>query len=228
MAFPQVASVTPSQFSSAATSHSVAFPATVNAGDLLIILAASSNTGTQTPAASGFTLIGGNNNRCYLLAKVAAGTEGGSSVSLTMTNSATCAAQVIRITGWYGDLAGVENATANSVGSSAQANPPSVTASWGSDDNLWLACCGGVQDFTITGIPTDYTNDVLTDSGGGAATVVSTRRELASATNDPANFAGINPTTANRSYTIVIRPAGASSFIDNTSPILRHILGTAV
>ena len=207
-AFPQVASVTPSQFSSAATSHSVAFPATVNAGDLLIILAASSNTGNQNPAASGFTSIG-ESNRVYVLVKIAAGTEGGSSVNLTVTNSSTAAAQVIRVTDWFGDLAGVELSTANSVGGSPAANPPSETASWGAEDNLWLACMGAAGDVTVTsGAPTDYTDLAEVTSGGGAAMVAHSQRELASATDDPTQYI-INVGTINRSYTIVIRPGSA-------------------
>lgn len=211
MAFAQVASVTPSQFGSAATTHAVAFPATVNAGDLLIILAASSNTGNQSPAATGFTSIG-QNDRVYVLAKIAAGTEGGSSLNLTVTNSSTAAAQVIRVTDWYGDLAGVELSTANSIGPSPAANPPSETASWGAEDNLWFACTGGNADFPTPhpNTPTSYTNEVTTTSGGGAASVVSMRRELASATDDPAQYV-LDGGFINRSYTIVIRPAAAPS-----------------
>lgn len=37
MTFPQVASITESQFGSSSTTHNVAMPATVNKGDLLLI-----------------------------------------------------------------------------------------------------------------------------------------------------------------------------------------------
>ena len=104
---------------------------------------------------------------------------------------------------------GVEVGTAVG-GNATPPDSPSLTASWGTENNLWLAVAGGADDdVAATGYPTGYTNGIDTLSGGGlnsSAEVFSARRENATATEDPAAFtlASGEAWVAN---TIVIRPS---------------------
>ena len=111
---------------------------------------------------------------------------------------------------WEGTLVnGVEVGTAVG-GNATPPDSPSLTASWGAENNLWLAVAGGADDdVAATGYPTGYTNGIDTLSGGGlnsSAEVFSSRRENATATEDPAAFtlASGEAWVAN---TIVIRPS---------------------
>src|SRR5437899_7713931 len=90
--FTTLQSITASSFPNDSTTHNVPMPATVNAGDLLIVFFADHGTpGMNSP--SGWTFFfgwnswGGTGNKFWMFAKRASGTEGGTTV-----NFQTCAA----------------------------------------------------------------------------------------------------------------------------------------
>ena len=210
--FPQVQSVTETSFAPAATSHLVLMPATVDPGDLLIMLVsfrdfpASATPGGWTPlfaATSGLA-------EFTAYAKDAVGTEDGTTVDVTTGSNATGAAQVYRITNWEGTLAnGVEVGT-SAIASSSGPNSPSLTASWGVENNLWLAVASGSDDdVACSAQPSNYTICIDTMSLGGgnlSAQVYSASRENPVDAENPAAFllASSEDWVAN---TIVIRPA---------------------
>lgn len=213
MAFPTVESITSSTFATAGTSHSVNLPATINSGDLLILFWCNRSSPTVT-GPSGWTLkyagdTSGNFGRGETFLRVADGTEGSTvTVSLSGTGREACA-QVWRISGWEGTLASVETGTLVTA-SNSNPNPPSVTASWGAEDNLFIAAIHGADDdATASSGPTNYTNVTNTVSGGGnnsGASVITARRNLNGATDDPGTFT----LTQNETHivqTLVIRPS---------------------
>ena len=214
MAFPQTSSPATTQFAANSTSHNVALPATVNAGDLLLLHIMLEGPSSFTATPSGWTQLAQYADStlgfaCY--AKVADGSEGGGAAGFTTSSGSNGAAHCYRITDWYGSIAGVE-ASSLSFGGSAVPNPGSLTASWGSADNLWFALAGGVDDDqAFTAAPSSYTSLVSTISGGGTnngGEAGSARRELASDTDNPGSFT-LQSTENWEALTVVVRPAAA-------------------
>jgi len=215
MAFPSILSVTDT-VASGATDHVYNMPATVAANDLLILVHAGRWAGA-TGAPSGWTqkwdtaLVDGSFS-CYV--KKAAGSEGGSTVTLGTDDTDAACGRVWRIAAasWSQDIADVQVGT-TATGLDTAPNPPSVTASWGSADNLYIAVAGYKADFTaINGYPTSYTTQSYfetqaTDSGNETG-LGSAYRNYASASDNPAAFSlsGSNNWAAN---TIVIKPAAS-------------------
>ena len=200
MAFPQVQSVTPTTTSSQ-TTHNVAMPATVNAGDLLLMLViCSSNAITGTP--SGWTAVR-SNGQDPIYAKVAVGDEDGGAVAVTTSDSQNIAAQVYRITDWYGEITnGV--ATASAQGASTNPNPPSLNPSaWGTEDTLWIASAIMVGSQTFSSYPSSYTNGTATLAT--SARLGSARRARNAASEDPGTFT-VTVGGSWRAHTTAIRP----------------------
>lgn len=199
------------------TSHLVDMPATVNSGDLLIILIAARFNSAEFDTPSGWTLLNSLHNNVVefaIYAKDAAGTEGGGTVDVTSTSSVAAAAQTYRISGWGGTLAtDVDISGTLATGASTAPNPASVTAGWGSHaQNLFIACGGaGDDDETWNAAPTNYTNLISTTSGGGinaSGSVGSARRTLEADTDDPGTFT-ISASESWVAGTIVVKPAAA-------------------
>lgn len=231
MAFPVVESVTQSTAAAGSSSINASLPATVNSGDLLLLFVTHGTTSSSTlSGASGWTsLYDGSLNirggyRAW--AKVAAGTEGGGSVTVNASTSGRLTAQVFRVTGWYGTLSGVETATSTS-NSTSSADCPSLNPSgWGTEDTLWLAVAHAATFINgITGVPSGYSNEVNTEeAGGGTDSVTCTvRKQNAAASEDPGSFTGDNTSISWAVSTVAIRPAAG----DTTPPTLTSATGTA-
>lgn len=216
MAFPSAGTPVSTAFSSAVTSMAVNMPATVNSGDLLIALVEVRNSGTWTKPTnwndiSTISQVGGGSvgklNGFY---KIADGTEGGGTATWTAGTSTTAIWQTIRVTSWHGTTP-PEATTAS--GDSTNANPPSESPSWGSDDNLWIAVAGNAATGETTGFtaaPTNYGSlqSNGASSGGSSVNVATATRQLTAASDDPGNFTPNN----NRFWaaaTIAIRPVAS-------------------
>ena len=142
--FPEILSATVQNFDSATTDHNINLPATVNAGDLLLIVGAIYMFSDQSISSvgSGWTLhaqnwVNGPNCRSFLISRVANGTEGGGTVNVIGSAAREGAAFVYRIKAgtFHGDIAW--NLTA-----SAQTNVfavASLSPAWGSAKTAWLA-----------------------------------------------------------------------------------------
>lgn len=164
-------------------------PATVNSGDLLLMFAAMAFTDAMnTP--TGWTAVFNqiNSNTHALFAKVADGTEGGGTVTVSKTGGLNRSPvfMVHRVTGSFsGTLSDIEADTA--TGASANPDGPSFSPSYGGGDHLWFSSYGTDLGTTVSAYPTNYDNtqaDVnTTDCNGGVAS-----RQLSSATDDPGAF----------------------------------------
>lgn len=216
MAFPQIVASNFSGEESDVTTHGVDLPATVNAGELLLIYASINDPRTFT-APTGWTLIrelAFDLNAGAVFGKVAAGTEGGTSVTFDTSGTTRSAHYSIAVSGWGGALTSVEVSAGFGQGSTVTHNPDAVTASWGADDNLFIASAhvrkGGSR--VVTAWPTDYTSNQLsykTAANSGGALIAIASRELASATDDPSTFTTDVDSTNSVSFTTVIKPASA-------------------
>lgn len=220
MAFPQTSTPAETQISDFGTSESVNLPGTINSGALLIMfLAGETDTanGFDDPPASGWTTLWldtDNSMTAGVAAKVATGSEGATDTVTGSSDIEGAAIQVYHITNWLGTIDGVEVGTVVNANSDASPDPPSYTASWGSDDNLWIAHCVAVDDDeSVTGAPTNYTNLTSTISGAGTnqgCCVGTALRENTTDSENPLPFtlSGSETTKAN---TLVVRPGTAGT-----------------
>jgi hypothetical protein len=212
LAAPVVASVTETAFGTDTTDHYVSMPATVNAGDLLIVLFTNDRNATVTTPA-GWSLLTSDTNgvhvRLSVHYKIAAGTEGGTTVNFATSASEQAAAQVYRITDWHGTTP-PEISTA-ATGTDTAPDPASLNpAGWDVANTLWLAVAGqdrGDQSGT-TAYPASYTDGIstLSSDGTGSCRTHSARRVRAAASEDPGAFT-IPVSEQWVAFTIAVRPA---------------------
>lgn len=221
--FPDDTSVTETTFTSAATSHAVAMPATVAAGDLLICGFVNDGSSTVTTPA-GWTLLGTStfSVRLSLYAIDAVGNEDGTTVDFVTSAAQEAAAQVYRITAatWGGTLSTDVAISGASIGSSANPNSSSVTPSWGAQNTLWLSFFGQVGETTISAAPTNYGSSNETNGSGNVVTVGSAVRDLNTATEDPGQFT-TSASGAWVAYTVAVEPAAAGGGSGQSSNYLR-------
>lgn len=211
MAFPVVASLTATVFTSTATAHLVNMPATVNSGDLLITKFVNQVDAVTTP--SGWTQLHSTANTVRLgtYYRIADGTEGGIQVNFVTSSPRRAAAHVYRITSWHGTTP-PEVGTA-ATGNSTLPDPPTLSPSWGAEDTLWLAGTGAGAIVTVSVYPTSYTDGADDDATTTAPTVASARRELNATSDDPGTFT-ISGSTTWVAQTLAIRPAAAAAGAD--------------
>ena len=216
MAFPQVASITETSFSSAATSHAANYPATVNAGELLLIFA--SFNGAVTVSATGYTEMWDAQASSFVTGaaykKAAAGSEGGGTIDVVTSVAATGAVKIYRITNFVDrpDASDADAAAVGTFNSGTQQASTTVTAGWGTEDNLFITVAAtGDDDAAVSTYPTNYGNGVNTLSEGGvdtSAAVGSARRELAASSDNAGDFT-LDSTEAWVLCAVVVRPGGS-------------------
>ena len=202
MAYPTVEERLTATHASA-TSWSVPMPASVNAGELLAIFWGSQGWSPTTgnvldsvPASwtqKGFAGQGSSTGcKGTILVKKADGTEGGTSVTLTQASGEPArpgASIVIRISNWSGDVADIDFIDSPNWGadSSGDPNPPSLTASGGAADNLWIEF-GVTYSSAITAASTNYSN--LTTESNTAEIATAERQYNTTDTVDPDDMTG--------------------------------------
>ena len=220
MAFPTVESVTETSFASATTAHECDLPATVNAGDLLLLIFANDGNTVQTTP-SGWTALDkqtqGNQVYGGVYALDAAGTEGGGTVDVVTASAEAGSGHVYRITGWGGDVATHIDISALAFGTSDLPNPLTVTAGWGSEDNLFLAiACAGDDDESVNTGPINYTNIIDVACGAGAnnsGRSYSARRNLAAASDNPGSF-DLTGSENWVAWTVVVAPVLGAAIVE--------------
>lgn len=194
MASPTVRSTATTNGTSATASPVLNLPATVVAGDILVVLIRQDNEeGYTWPSADWLALpplpdtSDGADDQTSCRYKVADGTEGGTTITLTRTQSNKFAALAYAI-------AGANNIEAGGLatGASTAPNPTSFSPSGGTKDYLWLSLGAweGEQTSPPAATPTNYSNKIAADSGtAGAVTtncrVAGVNRATTAASEDP-------------------------------------------
>lgn len=224
MAFPTIADVTSAP--ETGTSMNVDMPNTVNDGDLLILIIAADSAPTFSTVASGWTEkkdnASGTNHAGAIFQKKADGSEGGTTVLITCSENQGGASMIIRVNSgtWSGTETDVEYSTWATSGGTEDSSPDpdNVTASWGSDDNLFIAVATwGDDDESVSSYPTSYaSNNNHSEGGHGAGESASIgcatpTTPSASASANPGAFTlGSNANWT--AGTIVVRPAGDPAY----------------
>jgi len=216
---PDVSSIITQNFTTDVTTHNVTMPATVDAGDLLIVLFSNDGSATVTDpdGAGAWTQIStqvdsGNNIRGSVWAIDAAGTEDGTNVNFQTSATERATSQVYRIPAslWEGNIASVAAASVDN-GSGTAPNPPNFDpAGWGTENTLWIAYAATSSHTSITSYPTNYTNGTfnISNAGGGnaEASTFSARRAIRAAAEDPGAFTLGGGNAPGVSFTIAVRP----------------------
>lgn len=207
------------------TSHTVNLPATVNSGELLIVLLATdcasncgitwdqSSHGTWDQYVYEFSQSRGQ----AIFAKVAAGTEGGGTLTVDSDNVQISAHKSFAIGTWEGTLAGgLDVTTVNDAGGSCSADPPVAGDSWGSVDRKTIAVDsydGG--DITVSTYPSSYTTNQfnLTAAAGPGTSIASAERDQTSVgSQDPGAYTHTGNCSSEQwvASTISVRGTGAA------------------
>jgi hypothetical protein len=207
--FPQILSVTEYGVgASASTSHTRTLPSGIVAGQMMLILNRLAGNNQNSTVPSGWTQVPGTilNGLTTAFYRVADGTD--TSVAIALTNSAKVLSTLMIIS----PSSSVEGSFSTTLSS---ADPPSLSPSWGSDDNLWLAVgslrgTDAVSSYNSPPTGFDLVSYTETTDGGADSTaecqLFITSREEATATVDPSAF-GINGTASvPRTGTFAIQP----------------------
>lgn len=205
MAFPQTTDPTRHASTTNQANHDVPMPATVPAGALLIACISLDATNPFTVIPSGWTNLGSGAGIGHVFAKVADGSEGGTTPRWQTTSALGWSSHVYLITDWFGSLSGVEAAMDNLA--TGDPDPPSLTPSWGAADTLWIAYAGQQATETVSSGPTGYSTPIVDSDTSSAAkeTSMSCRRDLNAVSDNPSVF-DTNVAAAWRAFTIAIRP----------------------
>lgn len=207
MTAPVIAAQSAAYLKPASASHVIPLP-THSEGDLIFIVAMNDATSDQnTP--SGWTRIhysavpSGRDTAVYW--KVAGASEPDPTITITAAEELAYICQVVE---GAGDSPVIE-ITDNTSGSTANADPPSHTASWGADDNLWIT--GAFTDrYQLTGTPTDYSNAIGIWEGGTGSDCcirIASRQYSDTDTQDPTHFTISGGSRSNVTFTLAIKPA---------------------
>lgn len=186
------------------TSHTVNLPPNIAAGDLLIILALTGTATLTFPA--GYAQLYVNNSIFHSEGqwKLADGTEG-ASISVTTSASVTGGWITYRVTGW--NTSQNPECPAMATGSTGtSSDPPIVSPSWGSDDNLYIAVSERSNSDNPT-FPSGYTLSQVTFVG--TANLSAAGKQATSSSDDPAAFTYASSALW-RAATIAIRGATAT------------------
>lgn len=204
-----VASITTSFDNNLVTTTAASMPATVNAGDrLVMLLAPASSSQGNTP--SGWTTLYEASTSIAAYEKIADGSEGGTTAGITQA-SGRWAAQVYRLTG-CSQLTASAVSTASTATNNAAPNSNSVTPAWGSAENLWISFTAFGHFFgtnrTISTWPTNYTSTTTADANnaGGEVAAGSGYRLLTASSEDPGAFALSGTIQGWRAITIAVPP----------------------
>lgn len=183
-------------------------PASISAGDLLILVI----TGVTNPAATTVTtpatwnVLGSDTQGFTRLAafyKIALGTEG-ASVNVNFGATARYAFASYRITGHDALQAPEMLFALNSK------DPPSLTPSWGSNNNLWIAGTGADSDSDTstptfpTGYASNQAHNSIAANGDGGRIALATK-EATATSDDPSAYTIVG--SSNVSFTIAVKPA---------------------
>ncbi|GIH22994.1 hypothetical protein Aph01nite_13040 [Acrocarpospora phusangensis] len=204
---------------------------TTATGDLLLIIMAPGDWDENVP--SGWDLLSpdglGSYYKGLVFGRIAEGDEVNDEVDFQIERG-TVAAQLYRITSWFGDFSGI--ALTPTVFTSGNPNPPLITPPWGAIPTLYLACGGmSLPSTNVTptqsGIPSNYGDNVFTvgpaqaNGGGNDRPWLTVSRRVAELTTEnPGTYALNTGATSNgtMAWTIAIRGTTAPVPVTGDTP----------
>lgn len=215
-----ITAATSNNASANTTSSTVTLPASVAAGDLLVVLLASDLlTAPAFTFPAGWTKLADVADTAHtgcIAYAIAAGGE--TSIAVTHTTERTNQiAWRIPAAEWHGTT--VPEIGTIATGNSSVPNPTGVTPSWGSAATLWLAACAWDDSTlpTLTSYPTNYTDAQANSvAGSSAARVAGAWRTLTATSEDPGNFVLTGKETW-QAWTVAVRPPVTGSNLSLTA-----------
>lgn len=231
--------VTNTAFGTGATSHNVNMPATVAAGDLLLAFICIPSNSITITTPSGWSVeseIAQASNaslRAQWFSKVAAGTEGGTTVDFVTSSSIRMVAEVFKIFAGTYSASVARDYAVLSNGTTANPDPPSVTTSWGAANNLWIASLMRDREPTVSGYPSGYGDTTTINSNGGAGgtsgiTAAAASLTTSLATEDPGSFTLSDAEQSSNTYTVAVPPVTVSQAPPIVASITTSSFGTGV
>jgi hypothetical protein len=189
--YPYIAGMATTADGANSTAKTINLPESIDAGDHLLMWLATDGDQTSAPTATGWTSLGWFNNSTAtsgsVLYRRGDGTEG-STVAVTLSDSETAAAVVLRIKNdGHQHIVFGETAT----GTNAAPNPAATVALKESRKTLFLAAAAWDHNDTFSTYPANYIGVAGFNSGTGAGDcgVALAYRELEqSASEDPGTF----------------------------------------
>lgn len=204
--FPIIESVTVTQDNTAP--YLANMPATVAANDLLILLGAGVDPGDFSGSPSGWTLLASKtdtlNADARLYYKWAAGTEGGTSVSV-FTSGPNAIFAVLRLTSALVSQ-NPEAGFGIGMASTNIPDPPIIDPSWITANNLIIAISVSTNTRSIVSYPAGYTFHQQSQSSSEASVFVAAKQVIVSSAENPGVFTISSPTNC---YVATIAVRGA-------------------
>ena len=207
------------------TSHVVALPTGIVAGQLLMV-GLGCNGILTAPSASGWTHLhtfarsADNTNTISVLYKWAAGSEG-STVTVTTSGSQPCGHFSMSITGAVNPATQAPEASTGATGSAAP-DSDAVTSTGGAKDYLFISVASQDGNSVATASPTNYlpsSGPFLTVSSGTDnaldAGVFAAYRQLNASSEDPGVFTSSRG-DGTAAFTIAVHPAAATTTTDQS------------
>jgi hypothetical protein len=197
----------------AVTTSPVTLPSGISAGNLLLMFFIKHNSTDDITGPSGWTELASctpnGSDIAKIYAKIATGSEG-STENVTHGSNRT-AAITYCITGNRNGVSSSEVAvsTVNIDGATLSPNPPNLTPSWGSAENLWIAVAFDNDGaFTFGSYPTNYTlgNELSQHGAGAGNAVITAARLLTGASEDPGAFTIAATSRVWNTFTLAVRP----------------------
>ena len=187
MASPTTVAPTTTAFTASTVNHNVAMPATVNAGELLLLFFQENGTSAVTTP-SGWSIVVARFGGSIIYGKVAAGTEGGGGVNVITGSAETAVAHVYVVAGWGGSLTNDIAAPTTATATSTNPDPPSASWTWGTVDILIITSAGYPANGSASAAPTNYTNLTSTNvATAGEEVSINTARRSRTAAASPEN-----------------------------------------
>jgi hypothetical protein len=223
--FPVQASTAQSQEDTATTTHDITMPSGITAGDLLIAWINFLNASNADPAASGLTgwtqvcAVTNSDTSFGSVTEIWRKFASGSETNTTYSSSASVES-VTRVMRFTGAHAATPPECATNEFTGDFPNTPTLTASWGAEDNLWYSLFSKYNGSdSITAYPTNYATYQY-GAGGGTVPVQlgAAAREL-NATNDNPDGYSLDGAGNGVGITLVIRPASAAVTDEPDAPI---------
>lgn len=229
MSFPIVQGTATSSTNTAGTSHTFTLPASIVAGELLLLIVSIGSTAATFNALAGWTELLDESAAAGLkvIYKIAAG--GDSNPTFTSSASTRSAGIAFRISG-HNSATNAPEVGTTATGTSTTPNPPNLAPVGGiAKDYLWIAFCGSsgeqADDGTYcTAFPTNYGSNHLQKTCGTAGTnlggmVACASRNLNGTSDDPGTFT-VSENDAWRAQTVVVHPSvGGGPIVGRGSPI---------
>jgi hypothetical protein len=212
--------------STMATSHAITLPASIVTGNLLLMFVRYAAETTLTgaggiPSITGWTTVAsreqsdGSGGGSSVHVRQADGTEG-ATVTATVNNERRLTAITYQLSGHNGTAGITAAVSTNPFSAGNTLDPPSVTASWGIDANLFFAFVSYNKTLPIvTAASANYSGLITASnesSGGANRCYSSTAHRFLTASSDDAaapTIGGTDTPSSPHAYGVVVQPAEA-------------------